>query len=417
MNNVSSSNDPTTNGSSANPRPPPAPPGDDASASSGPLSSDSVLTIAVRALTTIATEAQQAAKSLRNIPPVPVPVPVPVAPVAERSAFALTPAISVNGPPPVHQPTSNVPTGPTAKAGVMNPGEVLHPGDAISSSNGNYRLVLQTDGNLVLYSGTSALWASGTNSKPVAVCIMQADGNLVLYDRSAQAVWASHTNGKPGAHLDVQNDGNVVISPTTGGAAWTTNTVHTIGSDTLIYRARIKRWTNNFLFGSKGNDTILVKLPPGATLKSVTIEAINTDNLNPNVNSAVGTQVGSSWSGARLTNVVTGPGFVAITTHWWFNAFSDAEYSIAVWVTGPDAYPVEDNGTLMSANLDSEIAAQAGKWFENNVATLIAAAVAVASVCADIATLGTATPITTPVLVAAIGAAIAAGSKVVLSPG
>jgi hypothetical protein len=151
-------------------------------------------------------------------------------------------------------------------------------------------------------------------------------------------------------------------------------------------------------------------------LKSVTIAPINANGLDPTANSAIGTQIGSGYSGARLTNVLPGPGFVAITSHWWFDAFSDAEYSISVWASGPNAYPVEDNGTLASACVDQQIAQQIDKWFENNVANLIAAGVALATVCADIATLGTATPITTPALVAAIGAAVAAGSKLALSP-
>lgn len=374
--------------------------------------SENVLTVAVQALTAIATEAQQAVRKLEGLPGA-------AAPAATMNVTRALAAMSVPSSAPA-QPAAMapaaVPNGPTAKAGQMNPGEVMHPGDSLTSPNGNYLFAMQRDGNLVLYSGTSALWASNTAGKPVAVCIMQADGNLVLYNASGQALWASNTAGKSGAHLEVQNDGNVVIYQTNGSAAWATNTVHTVGSDTLIYRARLKRWTNLFAFGTKGNDVLMVKLPPGATLKSVSIEAVDATDVNPNLNSSIGTQVGTSNSGARLTNVNAGPGFVAISTHWWFNAFSDAEYSIAVWVTGPTAYPVEDNGTLTSANLDSQISGQVGKWFENNEANLIAAGVAVATACIDIASLGTLAPVTTPVLIAAIGAAVAAGAKIALTP-
>jgi hypothetical protein len=192
--------------------------------------------------------------------------------------------------------------------------------------------------------------------------------------------------------------------------------VHTVGSDTLIYRARLKRWTNVVFLGCKGNDTILVKLPPGATLKSVYIGPINTGEVNPGLSSAPGSSVGSAYSGARITRIVPVPGAVAITTHWWFNAFSDAEYSISVWVTGPTSYPVEDPGSLASANVDNQVWAQAGKWFENNEANLIAAAAAVVVACVDIATLGTGAAVTTPVLIAAISTAVTAGSKIALSP-
>ena len=96
---------------------------------------------------------------------------------------------------------------------------------AITSANGRYRFIYQSDGNLVLYDGGTPLWASGTNGKPVGVCIMQGDGNLVIYGRAQQYVWDTATNGNPGSRLVVQDDGNVVIYRPDGSAAWATNTV------------------------------------------------------------------------------------------------------------------------------------------------------------------------------------------------
>jgi hypothetical protein len=107
----------------------------------------------------------------------------------------------------------------------MQPGEVLFPGQSISSANGRYTLVYQGDGNLVLYGPGGALWASNTNGQPVGVAIMQGDGNLVIYGPGGTVVWASNTDGNPGARLVVQDDGNVVIYRTDGTAAWATNTV------------------------------------------------------------------------------------------------------------------------------------------------------------------------------------------------
>jgi methionine-rich copper-binding protein CopC len=96
----------------------------------------------------------------------------------------------------------------------------LLPGQSISSSNGQFVLTLQTDGNLVEYNAAgTALWATGTGGRTVTEAVMQADGNLVLYD-GTQTVWASNTSGAPGAFLTVQNTGTVVIySGTT--AIWT----------------------------------------------------------------------------------------------------------------------------------------------------------------------------------------------------
>jgi hypothetical protein len=94
----------------------------------------------------------------------------------------------------------------------LNPGEMLRRGDQLTSANGHYRLLMQKDGNLVLYGAERhPLWASNTQGQRVERCIMQKDGNLVLYLPNGQPVWASNTEGKPGSFLLLQNDGNLVI--------------------------------------------------------------------------------------------------------------------------------------------------------------------------------------------------------------
>ena len=60
-----------------------------------------------------------------------------------------------------------LPTGPSATGNDMQPGEVLLPGASITSANGRYRFVYQSDGNLVLYEGGNPLWASNTWGQPV----------------------------------------------------------------------------------------------------------------------------------------------------------------------------------------------------------------------------------------------------------
>ena len=97
-------------------------------------------------------------------------------------------------------------------ADTLNPGEVLRRGEYLMSSNHRYTLIMQRDGNLVLYDARkNPLWASNTQGQRVEKCMMQRDGNLVLYLYNGQPVWASNTNGKPGSFLLLQNDGNMVI--------------------------------------------------------------------------------------------------------------------------------------------------------------------------------------------------------------
>jgi hypothetical protein len=117
-----------------------------------------------------------------------------------------------------------LPTGPQAQGDDMQPGEVLNPGSTISSANGRYHFTYQTDGNLVLYDGGAPLWASGTDGRPVGVCIMQGDGNLVIYTRGGTPIWSSDTWQHPGSRLVVQDDGNVVIYRPDGTPVWATGT-------------------------------------------------------------------------------------------------------------------------------------------------------------------------------------------------
>jgi len=105
--------------------------------------------------------------------------------------------------------------------------EELAPGESIQSSNGRFRLRLQTDGNLVLYddeAGPAALWATGTDGVNVTRAVMQGDGNFVLY-AGANPVWATDTQGQPGAYLVLQNDGNLVTYNLGGTSIWSTGTV------------------------------------------------------------------------------------------------------------------------------------------------------------------------------------------------
>ena len=78
------------------------------------------------------------------------------------------------------------------------------------SPDGVYRLIMQGDGNLVLYKGAAALWSTQTDGNTGAYTVMQGDGNLVVY-AGGVAKWNSHTNGFSGAHLALQNDSNLVI--------------------------------------------------------------------------------------------------------------------------------------------------------------------------------------------------------------
>eukprot|EP01083_Nonionella_stella_P036360 99214_1 len=103
----------------------------------------------------------------------------------------------------------------------------------IFSPNEKFHLMMQTDGNLVLYEGRhccNAIWSSQTCGKgPDCRFDVQRDGNLVVY-QGKQSVWSSGTYDKiakrddgPVPMLSLQNDGNLVLYE--WESVWSSNTM------------------------------------------------------------------------------------------------------------------------------------------------------------------------------------------------
>ncbi len=119
------------------------------------------------------------------------------------------------------------------------PGQSLLPGQSLQSDNKLHTLIMQSDGNAVLYNSASQpLWSTKTGGliQPRDF-IMQTDGNLVLYDVSGQPRWASNTWNNPSAFLNVQNDGNLVVyragsaTETANNALWAAGSNDTPGGN------------------------------------------------------------------------------------------------------------------------------------------------------------------------------------------
>ena len=110
------------------------------------------------------------------------------------------------------------PSAPT-QCGTLHAGEGLMPGQVLPSCYGGYTLAMQFDGNLVLYqSGGGAIWASSTGGTGARFAVMQGDGNLVIYDSVGEPLWATFT-GRPDSSVSVQDDGNLVVYAG-GQAVW-----------------------------------------------------------------------------------------------------------------------------------------------------------------------------------------------------
>lgn len=104
-------------------------------------------------------------------------------------------------------------------APIFHYGESLRPGQSLATSNG-YRLVFQHDGNLVIYKGSTPLWATETNDEPADRVTLQTDGNLVMYSTDNRPLWASWTQGTGLSRLQQQSDGNLVLYKNGASFSW-----------------------------------------------------------------------------------------------------------------------------------------------------------------------------------------------------
>ncbi|MFF0295274.1 hypothetical protein ACFYST_17605 [Kitasatospora sp. NPDC004614] len=132
--------------------------------------------------------------------------------VFKRATAALLGATAITFAAPAVTATATTP--PATQATNLPSGHTLMPGQSIIS--GETELLMQPDGNLVLYLNNDsgrhgpALWASGTYGNPGAYAYMQPDGNFVVYRQnggpdSGGALWSTGTWGHPDAVISLLN--------------------------------------------------------------------------------------------------------------------------------------------------------------------------------------------------------------------
>ncbi len=112
-------------------------------------------------------------------------------------------------------------------------GESLAAGQKLSSTNGAYSLIMQADGNVVIYaSDNKPVWATQTQHKSNGgKFTLQTDGNLVLYKSADNSsLWSSETHAffdKKFASADMkpvkavlENDGALVLYSGSNKKVW-----------------------------------------------------------------------------------------------------------------------------------------------------------------------------------------------------
>ncbi|GIF18205.1 hypothetical protein BJ973_008832 [Actinoplanes tereljensis] len=124
---------------------------------------------------------------------------------------------------------------------ILGVSQSLYPGQDLQSSNGHYRLIMQTDGNFVLYLDKKAVWWTDTSGRPGSSVVMQGDGNLVVYDADRAAVWASDTSGTAADRLVLYDNGDLILLDPAGQIV---KQLYDSGQDVL--------WANRWLHETYG---------------------------------------------------------------------------------------------------------------------------------------------------------------------
>ncbi|XWV25688.1 putative lectin [Tupanvirus soda lake] len=96
---------------------------------------------------------------------------------------------------------------------------------------GDYKLLVQSDGNLALYDSSQTqpvVWSTNTTGQgtPPYSLTLQIDGNLCLYDSTGKALWCSNTANKgigPWT-ASLHTDRNFCIYDSSNTAQWCTMT-------------------------------------------------------------------------------------------------------------------------------------------------------------------------------------------------
>ncbi|MEU3456149.1 S8 family serine peptidase [Micromonospora sp. NPDC006766] len=112
-------------------------------------------------------------------------------------------------------------TPPRPGTDVVPVNQTLATGQYIRSDEGNYELVMQADGNLVLYQDGFPLWNTpNTWGNWNAYAVVQGDGNFVVYAPGGRPLWSSNTWSKPIDRLELQSDGNLALWGRDGRMYW-----------------------------------------------------------------------------------------------------------------------------------------------------------------------------------------------------
>lgn len=162
-------------------------------------------------------------------PPISVSLPAPIASTPVASPSVASTPVSLPAPvaptTPIAPTVSQIPVAPTVNMGPMCVGgnasynivgESLRLSGELPQCSGisynNFKLVQQSDGNLVVFdSSGNQRWSSNLSNRgvPPFKSTMKPDGNLCIYDSTGKMVWCSMTNDKNAAYVTIAGNGQL----------------------------------------------------------------------------------------------------------------------------------------------------------------------------------------------------------------
>ncbi|MGH9297344.1 MAG: family 43 glycosylhydrolase [Acidimicrobiales bacterium] len=277
----------------------------------------------------------------------------PVRRLATGASFAVALALAVTATMPAVAQANRAasPAGAVPSTSTLAAGGELGPGASLTAPGGRYRLVMQSDGNLVLYWLTEAAWQTRTSGHAGAHATMQRDGNLVVYEGN-KPLWSSRSGGNAAAAftLSVLQDGNVVIDHPGGRQLWSSH------SETS--RVRILPERSPAFNGDAGDPSVL---PLGAGYVAFTTGTPLGNNIQALVDS--GSPAGGYASYTHHTygstalatpprweqkNTATSPSVLHYGGHWLM--FYDASTAPHPTGTGYDCISVATATTLNASS-------------------------------------------------------------------
>jgi hypothetical protein len=159
-----------------------------------------------------------------HVHPEPTPAPVQPAPVPVEP----TPAPPHIHPEPPHihpEPTPTPVPVPTGFKSSIRVGDEILIGGGLTSPDGTVTLAVE-DWRLVLttHEGATTLWEQRLRGKLPFRLLLQTDGNLVLYDATNRPLWDAGTVNRAGSEVCIENSGNLIIKDLNGNKIWETGT-------------------------------------------------------------------------------------------------------------------------------------------------------------------------------------------------